>query len=79
MIKEFVLIKREEYDRPKDNPSSNALNENEVVLDTAPGSSMLSSQHLLSAVKNKVGIMYHNRVEQLFEFLKSHPSILNVV
>ena len=37
---------------------------------------MLSSQHLLNAVKNKVGIMYHNRVEQLFEFLKSHPSIL---
>ena len=37
---------------------------------------MLSSQHLLSAVKNKVGIMYHNKVEQLFEFLKSHPSIL---
>ena len=50
--------------------------ENEIVSDTAPGSSMLSTQHLLSAVKNKVGIMYHNKVEQLFEFLKSHPSIL---
>ena len=37
---------------------------------------MLSTQHLLSAVKNKVGIMYHNKVDQLFEFLKSHPSIL---
>ena len=37
---------------------------------------MLSTQHLLSAVKNKVGIMYHNKVEQLFEFLKSHPSLL---
>ena len=37
---------------------------------------MLSSQHLLSAVKNKVGIMYHNKVERLFEFLKSHPSVL---
>ena len=37
---------------------------------------MLSSQHLLSAVKNKVGIMYHNKVERLFELLKSHPSIL---
>ena len=37
---------------------------------------MLSSQHLLSAVKNKVGIMYHNKVKWLFEFLKSHPSIL---
>ena len=37
---------------------------------------MLSTQHLLSTVKSKVGIMYHNKVEQLFEFLKSHPSIL---
>ena len=36
---------------------------------------MLSTRHLLSAVKNKVGIMYHE-VEQLFEFLKAHPSLL---
>ena len=72
MVKEFVLIERGEYDRLKDDPSSNV---NEIVSDTAPGSSMLSTQHLLSAVKNKVGIMYHNKVEQLFEFLKSHPSI----
>ena len=73
MVKEFVLIEREEYDRIKDNPSSN---ENEIVSDTTPGSSMLSTSHLLSAVKNKVGIMYHNKVERLFEFLKSHPSLL---
>ena len=52
------------------------MTENEIVSDTAPGSSMLSTQHLLSAVKIKVGIMYHNKIEQLFEFLKSHPSIL---
>ena len=65
MVKEFVLIERGEYDRLKDNLSSN---ENEIVSDTAPGSSMLSTRHLLSAVKNKVGIMYHNKVEQLFEF-----------
>ena len=57
------------YDRLKDNPSSN---ENDNDTDTTPGSSMLSNQHLLSAVKNKVGIMYHNKVERLFEFLKSH-------
>ena len=56
----------------KHNPSSNMLIENEVVSDTAPGSSMLSIQHLLSAVKNKVGIMYYYKSEQLFEFLKSH-------
>ena len=73
MVKEFVLIEHGEYDRLKDNSSSNV---NEIVSDTAPGSSMLSTQHLLSAVKNKVGIMYHNKVEQLFEFLKSYPSIL---
>ena len=73
MVKEFVSIERGQYDRLKDNPSSN---EYENDTDTAPGSSMLSNQHLLSAVKNKVGIMYHNKVERLFEFLKSHPSIL---
>ena len=73
MVKEFVLIERGEYDRLKNNPSSNV---NEIVSDTAPGSSMLSTQHLLSAVKNKVGIMYHSKVEQLLEFLKSHSLIL---
>ena len=73
MVKEFVLIERGEYDQLKDNPSSN---ENEIVSDTTPGSSMLSTSHLLSAVKNKVGIMYRNKVEWLFEFLKAHPSLL---
>ena len=73
MVKEFVLIERGKYDRLKDNPSSN---ENEIVSDTIPGSSILSTHHLLSVVKNKVGIMYHNKVGWLFEFLKSHPSIL---
>ena len=73
MVKEFVLIERGEYDQLKDNPSSN---ENEIVSDTTPGSSMLSTSHLLSAVKNKVGIMYHNKVEQLSEFLKAHSSLL---
>ena len=37
---------------------------------------MLSTQHLLSTVKSKVGIMYDNKVDQLSEFLKYHPSIL---
>ena len=50
--------------------------ENKIVSDTTPGSSLLSTQHLLSAVKNKVGIMYHNKVDELFRFLKSHPSLL---
>ena len=61
MVKEFVLIERGEYDRLNDKPSSN---ENEIDSDTTPGPSMLSTSDLLSAVKNKVGIMYHNKVEQ---------------
>ena len=73
MVKEFVLMERGEYNRLKDNPTSDGSS---IVSDTTPGSSMLSASHLLSAVKNKVGIMYHNKVDQLFEFLKSHPSIL---
>ena len=61
MVKEFVLIEGGEYNRLKDNPTSN---ENSIVSDTTPESSMLSTQHLLSAVKNKVGIMYHNKDDQ---------------
>ena len=49
MVGEFVLIECGEYDQVEDNPSSN-----ETDTDTTPGSSVLSSQHLLSAVKNKV-------------------------
>ena len=37
---------------------------------------MLCTQHLLSAVNNKVGIMNHNKDDELFGFLKSHPSLL---
>ena len=73
MVKEFVLIECGEYNLLKDNPTSN---ENSIVSYATPRSSMLSINHLLSAVKNKVGIMYHNKVDQLFELLKSHPSIL---
>ena len=73
MVKEFVLIEHGEYNRLKDNPT---IHDNEIVSDTAPGTSMLSTQRLLSTVKSKEGIMYHNKVERLFEFLKAHPSIL---
>ena len=73
MVKEFVLIEHGEYNRLKDNPSTH---DNEIDSNTTPGTSMLSTQHLLSTVRSKVGIMYHNKVERLFEFLKSHPSIL---
>ena len=73
MVKEFVLIEHGEYNRLKDNPTTH---DNEIVSNITPGTSMLSTQHLLSTVKSKVGIMYHNKVERLFEFLKYHPSIL---
>ena len=72
MVKEFVLIERGEYNQLQYNSTNNVSSEN----DTAPGSSMLSIQHLISSVKSKVEVMYHNKVEQLFEFFKSHPSIL---
>ena len=76
MVKEFVLIECKEYNRLKDNPTSNVSFKNKIISDTTSGSSMLSTNHPLSAVKNKVGIMYHNKGNQLFEFLKSYPSIL---
>ena len=38
--------------------------------------SMLSIQQLLNAVKSRVGIMYHNKIDNLFEFLRTHPSVL---
>ena len=63
MVKEFVLIERQEYD--EHDKSEN--------MDT----SMLSIQQLLSAVKSRVGTMYHNKVDNLFEFLKTHPSVLS--
>ena len=63
MVKEFVLIERQEYD--EHDKSEN--------MDT----SMLSIQQLLNAVKSRVGTMYHNKVDNLFEFLKTHPSVLS--
>ena len=38
--------------------------------------SMFSIQPLLDAVKSRVGTMYHKKIDNLFEFLKTHPSIL---
>ena len=63
MVKEFVLIERGEYNRLKDNPTSNVSSKTEIVSDTAPCRIIdaFYAQHLLSAVKNKVGIMYHNK------------------
>ena len=63
MVKEFLLIERQEYNR--DDMCKNA------------DVSMLSIQQILNAVKSRVGIMYHNKVDNLFEFLKTHPSILS--
>ena len=63
MVKEFVLIERQEYDQ----------HDKSENMDTF----MLSIPHLLSAVKSRVGIMYHSKVDNLFEFLKTHLSVLS--
>ena len=63
MVREFVLIEHQEYNR--DDMFKNAH------------ASMLSIQQLLNAVKSRVGIMYHNKADNLFEFLKTHPSVLS--
>ena len=62
MVNAFVLIKRQQY------------NQNDMSKNM--DASMLSIQHLLNAVKSRVGIMYHSKLDNLFELLKTHPSIL---
>ena len=59
MGKEFVLIEHQEYNQ----------NDKSENMDT----SVLSIQQLLNAIKSRVGIMYHSKVDNLFEFLKTHP------
>ena len=51
MVKESVLIERQEYDQLKYIPSANDISENMDVTDTVPNTSMLSFQWLLNAVK----------------------------
>ena len=63
MVKEFVLIERQEYDQ----------HDKSENMDT----SILSIQQLLNAVKSRVGIMYHSKMDNLFEFFKTHPSVLS--
>ena len=70
MVEEIVLIECGESDQLKDNPCSNV---NEFVSDTAPGSSIISTQHLLSTVNSKVGIMYHNSLNSYLNFLNLIP------
>ena len=48
-----------------------------TVTDTVVDTSMLSIQRLLNSVKSSVGIMYHGKVDNLFEFLKTRPSMLS--
>ena len=63
MVKKFVLIERQEYDQ----------HDKSENMDT----SIQSIQQLLNAVKSRVGIMYHSKVDNLFELLKTHPSVLS--
>ena len=77
MVKEFVLIERQEYNKLNDIPTVNDIPENMDVTDTVVDTSMLSIQRLLNAVKSRVGIRDHNKVDNLFEFLKTHPLVLS--
>ena len=77
MGEEFVLIKRQEYNHLKDIPVINDVSENMDVTGNVVDTSKLSIQGLLNAVKSRVGIMYHSKVDNLFEFLKTHPSMLS--
>ena len=77
MVKEFVLIERQEYNHLKDIPTINDISENKDVTDTVVNTSMLSIQQLINAVKSRVGVVYHSKVDHLFEFLKTHPSVLS--
>ena len=63
MVKEFLLIERQEYDQHDKSENMNT--------------SMLSIRQLLNAVKSRVGMMYHSKVDNLFEFLTTHPSLLS--
>ena len=53
------------------------ISENMDVTDTVVNASMLSIQWLLNAVKSRDGLRYHNKVDNLFEFLRTHPSVLS--
>ena len=75
MVKEFVLIERQEYNQLRYIPTVNDISENMDVTDTVVNAPMLSIQWPFNAVKSKVGVRYHNKVDNLFEFLKTHPSI----
>ena len=77
MVKEFVLMERQEYDQLRHIPTVNNISENMDVTDNVVNASMLSTQPLLNVVKSRVGVRYHNKVYNLFEFLKTHPSVLS--
>ena len=77
MVKEFVLNEHQEYSHLKYIPTINNISENMTVTDTVVDTSMLSIQRLFNSVKSSVGIMYHGKVDNLFEFLKTRPSMLS--
>ena len=95
MVKEFVLVSVEEYDKlslsKDDSPpfkEDSVLNRdvNEAkdsenftpvpVEQTVTESSMLSQNELQRFVKSKIGNSFQDKVDLLFEFLLSHPSLL---
>ena len=95
MVKEFVLVSVEEYDKlrhSKDNSHpfkedsllnqdvSEAKDSEKVtsmsVEQMVTESSMLSQNELQRYMKSKVGNAFQDKVDLLFEFLLSHPSLL---
>ena len=95
MVKEFVLVSVEEYDKlsqSKDN--SHPLKEDSVlnrdvseakdsenvtsmsVEQTVTESSVLSQNELQRYIKSRVRNAFQDKVDQLFEFLLSHLSLL---
>ena len=63
MVKEFVLIERQEYEHLKEIPTINDISERKNVTDSVVKTSMLSNQQLIHAVKQRVGRLYHNKVD----------------
>ena len=95
MVKEFILVSVEKYDKlrqsednshpfkedsllnrdvseAKDSEKVTSVSVEQMVTE----SSMLSQNELHRYIKSKVGNVFQDKVDLLFEFLLSHPSVL---
>ena len=95
MVKEFVLVSVEEYDKLRQsknnshpfkedsllNQDMSEAKDSEKVTSVSVEQmvtklSILSQNELQRYIKSKVGYMFQDKVDLLFEFLLSHPSLL---